>query len=81
MTRMRLRWYSLNAQKCVVLGQTLGASRGASLDLADTERNCNISDDGILRLSAPVRNHDTPAIRLCKLRTERKQEEGRLIFT
>ena len=59
----------LDAKKRVVLCDTLAARRRTSLDLADTEGDDEVRDDGVLRLTAAVRDHDTPAIGLRKLCT------------
>ena len=52
----------LNAEKSVVLGNTLAAGGRTSLDLADAEGNNEVSDDRVLGLTATVRDHDTPAV-------------------
>ena len=63
----------LDAKKRVVLRDTLAARRCTSLDLADTEGDDEVRDDGVLRLTAAVRDHDTPAIGLRELSTVKKQ--------
>ena len=61
--------YALDAEQLVVLRHTLRASRSTSLDLSGTQSDNEVGDDGVLSLTAAVRDHDTPAIRLCQLRT------------
>jgi hypothetical protein len=61
---------ALNAEESVVLGNTLTSGRSTSLDLANTESDSEVSNDGVLSLSTAVRDHDTPAIRLRELSTE-----------
>ena len=61
--------YALDAKKSVVLGDTLATSRSTSLDLSNAKGNNKVGNDGVLRLTTTVRDHDTPAVRLCELRT------------
>lgn len=63
--------YVLDAEEGVVLGNTLATSGSTSLDLAGAEGNDEVGDEGVLSLTATVRNHDTPAVGLRELRTER----------
>ena len=37
------------------------ATRGSSLDLSSTDTDDEVSDEGILRLTGTMRDHDTPA--------------------
>lgn len=60
----------LDAQQCIVFGDTLASCRCTSLDLAGAERNDDIGDNSVLSLATTVRNHDTPTVRLGKLCTE-----------
>ena len=60
---------ALNAEKSVVLGDTLATSRSTSLDLSNAKGNNKVGNDGVLRLTTTVGDHDTPAVRLSKLRT------------
>ncbi|GIX61506.1 uncharacterized protein BcabD6B2_09410 [Babesia caballi] len=52
----------LNADELVVLGVALTAAGSASLDLAGAKGNDKVSNEGVLRLTRPVRNHDTPLV-------------------
>lgn len=62
----------LDAQQSVVLGDTLTACGGTSLDLARSKSDDKVSDEGVLGLSATVRNHDAPAVGLRELSTEKE---------
>ena len=59
----------LNTEERVVLRDTLATRGSTGLDLANTESDNKVGDDGVLSLTTAVRDHDTPAIRLCELRT------------
>ena len=59
----------LDTKERVVLRDTLATRGSTGLDLANTESNHKVGNDGILSLTAAVRDHDTPAVRLCELRT------------
>ena len=59
----------LDTKECVVLRDTLATRGSTGLDLANTESDNKVGDDGVLSLTTAVRDHDTPAIRLCELRT------------
>ena len=59
----------LDAKKRVVLRDTLAARRCTSLDLADTEGDDEVSDEGVLGLTGTVGDHDTPSVRLAELGT------------
>ena len=61
--------YALDAKESVVLGDTLATGRRTGLDLADAERNDEVGDERVLGFTTAVRDHDTPAVRLCELRT------------
>ena len=52
----------LDAQELVVLGHTLRARRCTRLDLADAKSNDEVGDEGVLRLTRAVRNHDSPVV-------------------
>ena len=66
------RVHSLDAEKLVVLGDTLAARGRTGLDLADTEGDDEVRNDGVLSLTATVRHHDTPAVGLRELSTVKK---------
>lgn len=51
----------LDSQNLVVLGQSVRAARGTTLDLTGAEAANEIADEVILGLATSVRNHDTPA--------------------
>ena len=59
--------YALDTEEGVVLRDTLRAGGSTSLDLAGTEGNDEVSDDGVLGLTGTVRDHDTPAVGLSEL--------------
>lgn len=59
----------LDAKKSIVLGDTLAASGSTSLDLTNTEGDDEVGNNSVLSLTATVGDHDTPTIRLSKLRT------------
>src|SRR5579862_8332014 len=46
----------LDAQELVVLRDAVGAARRAGLDLAGVGGNCEVGDEGVLRLAAAVRD-------------------------
>ena len=53
--------FFFDAQELVVLGQTLGAARGARLDLTGGQAHGEIGDEGIFGFAGAVGSHDTPA--------------------
>ncbi len=59
-----------------VLGEALGAARGARLDLAGAETDGEVGDEGVLRLAGAVRRHDAPARRLMVRREEERVSSG-----
>lgn len=59
----------LDTEKGVVLGDTLGTRGRTSLDLAGAEGNDEVGDDGVLGLTATVRDHDSPSVGLGELGT------------
>ena len=60
---------ALDAEELVVLRDTLGAGRRTGLDLAEAESDDEVSDEGVLGLTAAVRNHNAPAVGLRELAT------------
>lgn len=60
---------ALDTEELVVLRDTLAPCGSTRLDLADTERDDEVGNDGVLGLTATVGDHDTPAIGLRKLST------------
>jgi hypothetical protein len=64
---VRVRVHVLDTEESVVLGHTLTSGRSTSLDLAGTESDDEIGDEGILGLARTVRDHDTPSVGLCEL--------------
>merc|ERR1712166_97987 len=52
---------ALDAKQLVVLAEALRAARRAGLDLSSLEPHRKIRNVGVLRLTAPVRCHHTPA--------------------
>lgn len=58
---------ALDTEKSVVLRDTLRTGRGAGLDLAGTEGDDEVGDDGVLSLAGTVGDHDTPAVGLREL--------------
>ena len=61
--------YALNAEELVVLGNTLAAGGSTSLNLAVAESDDEVSDEGVLGLTAAVGDHNAPAVRLRELGT------------
>ena len=60
-TRRATPFIQHSPQELVVLGKALGAARCARLDLAGAEADDKVGDEGVLRLTGAVRDHDTPA--------------------
>jgi hypothetical protein len=52
----------LDAQKGIVLGNTLTSCGSTGLDLTNTKSNGKIGDNGVLSLTTTVGNHDTPTV-------------------
>merc|ERR1719411_833419 len=53
-----------NSEQLVVLGETLRPARSSSLDLASSKADNQVSDEAILSLAGPVRDHGAPALLL-----------------
>ncbi len=51
----------------VVLGQTLGAARGTSFNLAGGQTNYEVGNERVLGLTGSVRNHGSPTSALREL--------------
>ena len=51
------------------LGNTLTPGGSTSLDLASTESDDQVSNDGVLGFTTTMGNHDTPAVGLRELST------------
>ena len=51
----------LDAKHLVILGGPLASAGGAGLDLASAEAHHEVSDEAVLRLSATMRHHGSPA--------------------
>ena len=54
----------LDAEQSIILGNTLTTGRSTGLNLTSAEGNDEVSDDSVLGLTGPVRDHHTPAVRL-----------------
>jgi hypothetical protein len=65
-----MKSHLLDAQQRVVFGDSLTPGRGTSLNLANAEGDREVRDDGVLGLTASVRDHDTPTVGLGELSTE-----------
>lgn len=59
--------FFFDAQKLVVLGNALGTSRCASLDLTGVGGNCEVSNGDVFGLAGTVRGHRTVAVTVCFL--------------
>jgi hypothetical protein len=58
---------SLDAEKLVVLGNTLGTGRSSGLDLTGAESDGEVGNVDGLGLTGTVRGHDTPTVGLGEL--------------
>jgi len=70
----------LDAEESIIFGNTLTAGRSTSLDLTGAKGNDEVGDDGVLGLTRPVRNHDTPTVRLRQLSTVKTPFSSRSRF-
>jgi hypothetical protein len=61
---MAMREYILNAEQRIIFRHAFASGGSPSLDLANTESDGEISDDGIFSFTAAMGNHHAPAIRL-----------------
>lgn len=59
----------LDAEKSIVLGDTLAARRSTRLNLADAQGDDQIGDKGVLSFTRSVRDHDAPSVALSELST------------
>jgi hypothetical protein len=59
----------LDAEQCVIFGNTLASCGSTSLDLTNTKSNGKVSNDSVFSLTATMRDHDAPTIRLRELST------------
>ena len=50
-----------DSENLVVLGESLGSARSASLDLASLETDDQIGDEGVFSFARSVGDHDAPA--------------------
>lgn len=59
----------LNAEQCVVFGDTFASCWGTSLDLTNTKGDSKVGNDGIFSLTTAMGDHNTPAVGLGELST------------